>query len=281
MDKFYFFNGETLPATDVKLHVSDLGVLRGYGIFDFFRTSQGRPLFMEDYIARFLRSAKAFNFNHSYNDDSIKAEVNKLVALNGFSESGIKLVMTGGYSENGFDPGEPNFIVFVDEFIPPNPEHIEKGVKLITHEYIREFPSVKSTNYLTALMLAPRCKEVGAVDVLYHDGKIISEVTRSNFFIIKNGKVITPGDKILMGVTRGKTVELAKKHYQVEEREVALKEIFEADEAFITSSTKRLMPVVDIDGSVIGDGKPGKITRHLEALFIDFEKQYVNSLAKR
>lgn len=276
MNKFYFLNGEILPAADTKLHISDLGILRGVGIFDFFRTCRGKPVFIEDYIARFIRSAKGFNFSHPYQSDRIVEEVHRLIALNGFAESGIKLVMTGGFSDNGFDPGDPNFIILVDEFIPPNPEYFKNGVKLITHRHVREFPHVKSTNYLTALMMAPRCKALGAIDVLYHDGTCISEVSRSNFFIVKDGKVITPGDNILMGITRGKTLELAKKHYPVAERRVELSEIFKADEAFITSSTKRLMPVIDIDGSTIGDGRPGKTTKHLEALFTELERDYID-----
>ena len=275
MTKYYFLNGETLPAAGTKLHVSDLGILRGYGIFDFFRTSQGKPLFIEDYLVRFLNSAAGFNFSHPYDGASIINEVDKLLELNSFAESGIKLLMTGGYSENGFDPGPPNFIIIVDEFFEPDSAYFVNGVKLITHRHVREFPHIKSTNYLTALMLAPKCRESGAIDVLYHDGEIISEVTRSNFFMVKDGKVITPGEKVLKGITRGKTLELAKAHYQVEEREVKLDEIYTADEAFITSSTKRIMSVVNIDGSMIGNGLPGKVTKHLEGLFLELEKDYI------
>lgn len=275
MGKFYFFNGEILPAADTKLHVTDLGLLRGYGIFDFFRTSQGKPIFVDDYIDRFTGSASGFNLIHPYTKEYILEQVNKLVSLNGFEESGIKLVLTGGYSSNGFDPGDPNFIILVDEFTPPDAAYYEKGVKLITHEHVREFPRIKSTNYLTAMMTAAKCKRLGAIDVLFHNGKTISEVTRSNFFIIKDKKVITPGDGILKGITRSKTLQLAKGHYPVEERAVSLAEIFNADEAFITSSTKRLMPVVNIDGTVIGQGMPGQTTQHLQELFIELERGYV------
>lgn len=276
MNKFYFFNGEILPAAEAKLHVSDLGILRGYGIFDFFRTSKGKPIFVEDYIARFIRSAAGFNFNHPYTNEQILEQVNRLVALNGFAESGIKLVMTGGYSDNGFDPnGKSNFFILVDEFNPPMKELYEKGVKLITHQHVREFPHIKSTNYLTAMMTAGKCKALDATDVLFHDGAVISEVTRSNFFMVKDNKVITPAKGILMGITRGKTLQLARKHYPVEEREVNLSEIYTADEAFITSSTKRLMPAVNIDGSFIGSGRPGEVTKHLQDLFLEFEMDYV------
>ena len=275
MTKYYFLNGEVLPAAGTKLHVSDLAILRGYGIFDFFRTSQGKPLFIEDYLVRFITSAAGFNFIHPYDGTYITDKVEQLLELNGFAESGIKLLMTGGYSENGFDPGVPNFIILVDEFKEPDSAYFEKGVKLITYRHVREFPHIKSTNYLTALMLAPKCRESGAIDVLYHDGELISEVTRSNFFIIKDGKVITPGENVLKGITRGKILELAEAHYQVEEREVKLDEIYTAEEAFITSSTKRIMPVVNIDNSKIGNGLPGKITKHLKGLFFELEKDYI------
>ncbi|MDN5213887.1 aminotransferase class IV [Fulvivirgaceae bacterium BMA12] len=275
MRKFYFLNGEILPADETKLHISDLAILRGYGIFDFFRTNQGRPVFIEDHIARFNASASELKLNQAYSKQYISDYVEKLIALNGFSESAIKLVMTGGYSPNGYDLSTPNFAILVDEFLLPNQAYYKDGVKLITFQHVREFAKVKSINYLTAIMTAGKCKESGAIDALFHDGSVVSEVTRSNFFIIKNNIVITPDKGILKGITRAKTLQLARLHYKVEERAVNLKEIYAADEAFITSSTKRLMPVANIDGTVIGDGSPGRITQHLAELFLEVEKSYL------
>lgn len=275
MQKFYFLNDEIVEASKAKFHVSDLSILRGYGIFDFLRTSDGKPLFIDDHIHRFNQSASLFHFDHGYQDNFIKSQILKLLALNGFPESGIKLVMTGGYSENGFDPGKPNLAILVDQLYLPPEQFYRDGVKLITHQYVREFPEVKSTNYLTAILTARKCKEENALDVLYHDGDIVSEVTRSNIFMMKNHQIITPKSGILKGITRSKVIQLAGDHYEVVKRDVKLIEIYQADEVFMTSSMKRIMPVVDIDGKLIGNGVPGEITLHISSLFRAFEKASV------
>lgn len=112
------------------------------------------------------------------------------------------------------------------------------------------------------------------MDVLYHKNGEVSEVSRSNFFVVKNGTVITPDKHVLYGITRKKTIQLAKEICPVEERTVTIGEVANADECFITGTTKKVMPVVEIDGKPIGNGKPGRITRQLMALFRDFEENY-------
>ena len=238
MTKRYLINGEIIPSDEAKLHVSDLSITRGYGIFDFFRTSSGKPLFMDHHLIRFRNSAKVLGLSLDYDDEIIKSWIIKLIELNGFKESSVKMVLTGGYSPGGYEPISPNFIIMLDEcHFPPMCDY-ENGVKLITQDHLREFPEVKSINYLTAVQSIRRCKEEGAADVLYHDGEMVLEVTRSNFFLVKSGKIITPSEKILLGITRKHVLELAEKHYTVEVRDVRLSEIYEADETFITSSTQ-------------------------------------------
>ncbi len=272
MGKFYSINGEIMEAEHAKLHVSDLSILRGFGIFDFFRTSRGKLLFLDDYLARFRRSTQIFNFFHDYTDAFIKSHVLKLIELNGYKESSVKMIMTGGYSHNGFEPTTPNLIIQVEPLKFPDKRYYTDGAKLITHKYVREFPEVKSTNYLTAIMLSGKCKTENALDVLYHDGKIVSEVTRSNFFIVKGKKIITAKTGILKGITRGKVIRLAKEHYEVEERNLLVEELEAADEAFITSTNKRIMPITQIDNYKIGDGNVGKVSKHLMALFFELEE---------
>ncbi len=275
MTKYYFLNGEIMLASETQLHVSDLAITRGYGIFDFFRTSSGVPLFVDDHLKRFRNSGRLMSLPIQLSDEEIKQNIAKLILMNGFLESTVKMVLTGGYSSDGFTPGAPNFIIMVDEFTIPSAKHYDVGVKLITINHLREFPAVKSINYLTAVLTSPKVNAAGAIDALFHDGKEVSEVTRSNFFIIKDEKLITAADKILEGITRRKVLSLAAESYEVEIRPLLLSEIYEADEAFITSSTKRIMPVVTIDEVSIGDGKPGVISQDLLKKFIDLEKKTV------
>ncbi len=275
MSKYYFLNGEIVKSEEAMLHVSDLSILRGYGIFDFFRTSAGKPLFMQDHLKRFKKSAISFQLDLDYDEKFLEKTIITLIGMNAFDESGIKLILTGGYSENGFNPGKPNLAILVDRLQLPSKSHYQEGVKLIAHMHVREFPSVKSTNYLTALILAKKCKAEGALDVLYHNGKYISELTRSNVFLVKNNRLITPVSGILEGITRSKILQIARKEMEVEERNVELSEVFEADELFITSSMKKVMPVVNVDGQSIGIGKPGNATKNLLQAFLEFEKAAV------
>ncbi len=273
MGKFYSINGEIMGAKHAKLHVSDLSILRGFGVFDFFRTSKGKLLFIDDYLARFRCAAQTFHFSYDYTDEFIKSHVLKLIELNGYQESSVKLIMTGGYSHNGFEPATPNLIVQIEPLKFPDERYYTEGAKLITHKYVREFPEVKSTNYLTAIMLSGKCKAENALDVLYHNGDIVSEVSRSNFFVVKGKKIITAKTGILKGITRGKILKIAEAHYKVEERDLLLQELEIADEAFITSTNKRVMPISRIDNHKIGDGNVGKVTKHLMDLFLVLEER--------
>lgn len=122
--------------------------------------------------------------------------------------------------------------------------------------------------------LQKEVKEKQADDVLYYKHDVISEFPRSNIFIINNnGELLTPANNILAGITRKKVLELAKDVIPVTMRDITLTELKNATEVFMTSTTKRLLPIVEIDGKKIGDGKPGKITTALYKLFLEMEKQ--------
>jgi branched-subunit amino acid aminotransferase/4-amino-4-deoxychorismate lyase len=123
-------------------------------------------------------------------------------------------------------------------------------------------------------------KQAGAEDVLFHYGGQIFETTRANFFIVdRGGTVITAGSGILGGITRSKVLEAARRHFPVEERGVGLSELKTAREAFITSSTKRVMPVVQVDDLTIGSGKPGETTLRLLALLKAEEEAYLTQIS--
>jgi branched-subunit amino acid aminotransferase/4-amino-4-deoxychorismate lyase len=133
---------------------------------------------------------------------------------------------------------------------------------------------IKTTNYSEALRLRQKVKQQQANDILYHHNGHILELTRSNFFIVKGQTVITASDHVLKGITRRTVLDLAAPVYTVEERPVAWHELAEADEAFLTGTNKRLVPVTKVDDQQIGNGKPGKVTLHLYELFTEFEKNY-------
>jgi branched-chain amino acid aminotransferase len=163
--------------------------------------------------------------------------------------------------------GRPRLIVLVS----PRPllpaDWYTDGVKIITVKTGRRIPGAKSTDYLTATMALQEAKATGAVEALYvgRDG-IVSECTTSNLFAFFGTRLTTPGDRILSGITRKVILELAAKHFVIDIRDITLKELLTAGEIFITGTNKGLVPVAQVDASVIGTGRPGENTRKLMEL---------------
>jgi branched-chain amino acid aminotransferase len=269
---FAYINTDFVRLEQAFLHVSDLSIQRGYGIFDFLKVEDGHPYFINDYLDRFYHSASVMRLNVPLGRSNLVAVVRELIKRNDVRNSGIKIILTGGYSADGYQPHEPNLIITQHELVLPSPELIENGVSIITQEYVRDIPGVKTINYSMGIWLIEKVKNANAYDVLYvKDGKV-SEFPRSNFFIVtKDNVVVTPEKNVLKGVTRKNVIELASSSYRVEVRDLSLGEMWDAQEAFISSTTKRVLPVVKIDNRVIGDGKPGKISRDLLARLIHLE----------
>ena len=139
-------------------------------------------------------------------------------------------------------------IISLRPFTPPTKEQFEKGIKLITYEHQRQLPEVKSIDYLMPIWSQPFIKENDADDVLYHRNGMVTECPRSNFFAVtKDDTIVTASKNVLKGVMRNKLVEIAKRSFKVEERHLTIGEIKSAKEAFITSTTKTILPVKQID----------------------------------
>ncbi|MBI1228261.1 MAG: amino acid aminotransferase [Bacteroidetes bacterium] len=264
MIKYYSINGELVPKEQASLGITDLAIQRGYGLFDYFVVKRGRPVFFEDYLDRVERSAKWLHLALPVTREELKQQVLQLIRANGEQEAGIKVILTGGYATDGYSPEKSNIVIL--EMPPPKypVSKFEQGVKLMSYEHHRTFPSAKSINYIVGIYLLPQQQAAGAEDVLFHFNGEIYETTRANFFIVtEDGIIVTAGDGILHGITRKRLLEVAKQHYTIEERKPTLEELKTAKEAFISSSTRLLMSVIQVDDVIIGDGVPGPITKHL------------------
>lgn len=268
-----YLNGEILPSEKAQLHVSDLGLLRGYGIFDFFRAIDGQPIFIEDHLDRFENSAKLMGLPIPQSRDKLREIIHEIIRLNPHKLLGVKMIMTGGYSEDGYTPSPKSNLVVIGKPFELKPADV--GMKLMSLEYRREIPEIKTLNYIVPIRAMQQMKLVGADDVLYHkDGKI-SESSRSNIFIVKDEKIITPPDGVLFGVTRKHILNFAKNHFDIAERDVTTQEFWEADEVFTTGSTKRIIAITQTDHQVFSEGKVGIITKKLQDLFLEEEKNCV------
>ena len=277
---YAFVNHQLEPYHQANLHVSDLAIQRGYGVFDFLKMKGTQALFMDDYLDRFFRSARLMELEVPLSRESLKEKVAELASRNNMEESGIKMILTGGYSENGFDPVEPNLLIIQQPLTMPAESKISQGIRIITHEHAREMAQAKTINYTTGIRLIKQIKSQGAEEVLYHFNGEALEFPRCNFFLVKqDDTVITPARGVLEGITRKNVLALAAKKYKAEAGIVTLADIAQAKEAFLTSTTKRILPIVQVDDKIIGDGKPGPVTKALLQDLVELEAQHLNSYA--
>ncbi len=273
----HYFNGNYVPKDQIKLSIDDVGILRGYGVFEFMQAQGTVPVFVEDHLGRLKNSAAAMNMPLPLNDQGFIGVIGELLSLNKLAQSSIKIIVTGGNTSDGFTPGEPTVIVMNSPLSLPPESHYTEGISLLTHNYTRDYPSVKSTYYAKALALQKIWQRDNHNDVLYHDGEYISEVSRSNVFFFKSGKLITNEEGVLNGVTRRNVIRCAQEFLEVELRPIKLQELIEADEVFMTSSTKKVMPVVKLDDHLIADGRVGEQTRKMINAFEEFRQAYIRS----
>ena len=261
-DNFVFINDSFVPRERAALHIDDLLVQRGYGIFDFFKTDEGRSVFLDDHLDRFEHSASRMRLPIGKSREQLKGVLAELLRRNDIPNSGIRLTLTGGHSDDGYSIGQPTLII-TQAPLRTNPA-LANGIRLMTAEHQRQLCDVKSLDYLMPIWLQPLMRERGADDIVYHRAGIVSECPRSNVFIVtRDGKLATPGENILKGVIRKHVLELALAQRPVEQRTVTLEDLRTASEVFITSTTKGIVPIVAIDGEPVGAGQVGAVTRTL------------------
>ncbi len=260
-NKFAVINGRFVREQDAKISINDLSIQRGYGIFDYFRTRNNEPVFLQDHLDRFYNSAAFMNLPVEQSREELTQLVSALIAKNGLPHSGIRITLTGGYSGNGYTPAKPNLLITQSAY-EFSTGAFGKGIRLVTYDHQRQLPQVKTIDYLQSIYLQPFITEHGADDVLYHQQGALRECPRSNFFIVtKNNEIITPAGKVLKGITRKKILGL--QGLDAKEGTVMLEDLRDIREAFISSTTKVVLPVLAIDGKIVGDGKPGKITAEI------------------
>jgi len=268
-----YINNRFVRNEEARLHISDLSMQRGYAVFDFFRTLDGRALFMNDHLDRFYSSAQALHLKIRQTREELSAVIHELIKQSGLPEVGIRLMLTGGYSSDSYKTADPNLVISCNPVTVAGNKDFEKGLSVITYNHQRELPHVKTINYQTALWLQPLLKEKQADDVLYYKDNFVTEFPRSNVFIVtREKKLITPAANMLYGITRKKVLSLAAEIMQVEEKPVTLIELMDADEVFLTSTTKKILPVIKINDRVISGGKPGGYTTMLYEKFLQLEK---------
>lgn len=267
--EYVYLNGEILPAERAALSPFDLGLLRGYAVFDLLQTIGGKPYMLAEHLHRFRTSAETLHLAVPASDEEITEAISELLARNRHEEATVRLVLTGGYSPDGmhYDPDTPTFFILTHELFRVPEQYYETGAKLLTREHHREFPEAKTTNYITWVHSHPSIEEAGALDVLYYADGIISEAATASFYVVHDGRVHAPREGVLWGTVGTRVLELAEQHYPVVYRDIGIDEAFKADEAFLTSSVRGIVPITQLDDQPIGEGAVGPVTRHLMALY--------------
>ncbi len=258
-----YINNNFIAADNASISINDLALQRGYGVFDFFKTINYSPIFLDDHLNRLYLSAQIMHLDIELTKSELKKLIFQLIEKNNISNSGIKILITGGNSYNGYSIEKTNLILTQQPLKIAN-ELNEQGISLITYSYQRQFPIAKTIDYSMGIWLQPFIKAQNADEVLYRYCNIISETPRANFFmVLENNTIITPKKNILNGITRKQIIAIAKKKYTVVEADISLNDIVKAKECFITSTSKQVLPVVAIDGKIVGNGMPGLITKWL------------------
>lgn len=277
-------NGQIFNEEEAKISVFDRGFLFGDSVYEVTDAIDNIPIFFDEHLDRLWRSANMINMPINITKSEIKNEVEKTLNKLNAKRAYIRIVITRGEGEITLDPqaATHNNLVIITKEIKDNPSWwYETGVEIIVADTRRTStvsmdPAIKSGNYLNNILAYTEATKQGAFDavMLNHDG-LITEGTTSNIWIVKDQKIITPPLKagLLGGITRAKIIEILKKqNISYEESNFNEEDLKDADEVFLTSSTKRIIPVVKVDHINIGNGIPGKITKKI----IDLYKKRLN-----
>jgi branched-subunit amino acid aminotransferase/4-amino-4-deoxychorismate lyase len=254
-----FKSGEFSAVKDITIPLDGIGPGRSYAVYEFCRVHKGRVFYGERHLDRLFHSLLLMNLNIGYSREKIEGIIEETIAKNKARDFFLKIF---AFPEKDIkkDTLAPLYILPV--YIPPFPDEIyQKGATLILKEYQRFLPEAKSTNYIASVFWQHEMDKTGAIDVLFKHRNKILECSRGNIFIVKDETFITPGQHILNGITRSIVLDIIKNEglpFQV--RQIKTSELPGADEIFISSTTKLVMPVVRINKLSVNDGKPGPLS---------------------
>lgn len=271
MSEYCFLNGKIVPLEEAKVSVLDVGLLRGYGIYEGIAAFKGKPFRFADHWNRLVSGAHILNLNVPITEEKAEKVIGEIIEKSGYGErANVRIILTGGETIGGIEYNfeNPTFYIVAEKWESLPREVYEKGGKLVTYRHMRELPEHKTINYIRAVNLQNWKKAEGAVEILYtYDGEVL-ECATSNIFIVKNNILITPDENVLKGITRKVILEIAQNSdLTIEERVVEESELKTADEVFITSSFKDIVPIVKIDDFEVGGGAVGEVTKSLMQAF--------------
>ncbi|RZK48370.1 MAG: amino acid aminotransferase [Pedobacter sp.] len=267
-------NQEIVRLENAQISIQDLSIQRGFGIFDFLKIVGGTPIFLDQHIDRFYKSAQSMFLDVSLSKINLKAHIYELLKKNNMPDAGLKFILTGGFSADGYT-FEKSTLILNQSYFKLAREQRPTPLKLMSYNHQRQIPEVKTIDYIQAIRLQTQMKLNGADDILYRQEDYIRECPRANIFIVKGNQILTPKSEILLGITRSKILEMHLPGYEILTKDFTLNDLYQAEEVFISSSTKNATPVIDVDGIKIGNGEMGPITTSINKKLWDLIDQDV------
>ena len=282
-----FLNGKFLPIEEAKIPVLDRGFIFGDGVYELVPVYSRVPFRLDEHMTRLERSLSETGIRNPYSRAQWREIIFKLIDSQSFDDQGIYFQVTRGVAkrDHSFPKNvEPTVFMMSNPLVNPPKEQVERGGSAVSakdHRWLR--CDIKSTSLIGNCLLRQLSAENGAAEtILFRDGKL-TEASASNVFIVKRGRILSPGkgNLILPGITYDVVAELARANgLPLELREVTEAEVRGADEIWVTSSSKEVFPIVELDGAKVGEGRPGPVFHRMYQLYQEF-KQKVMRAGKR
>jgi branched-chain amino acid aminotransferase len=281
-----YINGKYCRKEEAKISVFDHGLLYGDGVFEGIRSYKRRVFKLAEHIDRLFESAQTLMLKIPLTKEQLIKAVVDTLKINNLDDAYIRLLVTRGEGDLGLDPrkctGKPTIVIITDTIALYPEQFYKKGLEIITVPTVRNLPEalnpqIKSLNYLNNILAKIEATNCGYDEAIMLDALgYVAECTGDNIFIVKNNHLYTPPQCMgtLRGITRDAVLEIAKKdRISVHEHVLTRHELYNSDECFLTGTAAEIIPVVKVDGRVIGTGKPGKMTAKLLAEFRELTKK--------
>jgi D-alanine transaminase len=275
-----YLNGDYLPIEEAKVSVLDRGFIFGDGVYEVIPAYGGHPLRLPHHLQRLQNSLDAIRLANPRSQSAWTEIIASVIEKNQGEDQYIYLQVTRGVAKRDHrfpDGNSPTVFVMSSPLLPVDRHLLEQGVAAITLDDIRwRYCNIKTTALLGNVLLRQQAVEQDAAEAILIRDNDVTEGAASNLFIVLDGVIITPpkSDLLLPGITRDLVVELAKYHQlPCEERPITPQELQQAEEIWLTSSTKEILPVTRLDGNRVGNGTPGTVWHTMYQYYQDNKAQ--------
>jgi len=283
-----WLNDKLVDEAEAKVSVFDHGLLYGDGVFEGIRVYDGRVFELDAHMRRLYEGARAIRLPMHMTREALMRAIDVTVEANGITDGYIRLLVTRGIGTLGLNPlvCDRSCIVIIADKIQLYPEELyETGMKVISATTVRNHPlaispQVKSLNYLNNILAKIEALDNDVPEaIMYNHEGYVAEATGDNVFIVRDGVVLAPPVEAgsLEGITRAVVIKLAREEgLSVVEKNLTRYDLYVSDEFFLTGTAAEVIGIVEIDGRVVGDGRPGPITRRLRQKFYEYARRKEN-----